>query len=118
MPIYEYACTACGHEMEALQKISDSPLLTCPACGEDALTKQISKVAFRLKGTGWYETDFKDKKKGDDKDGSKTSSGSGGKSDKKSGGSDASSESGSKSSSGSASSSSSGDKKSSKSGSE
>lgn len=71
MPIYEYACSACGHQLEALQKISDDPLVKCPACGEDALTKQISKVAFQLKGTGWYETDFKDKKKPADKEASK-----------------------------------------------
>ena len=63
MPIYEYACTACGHQLEALQKVSDAPLVKCPECGADTLTKQISKVAFQLKGTGWYETDFKDKKK-------------------------------------------------------
>ena len=71
MPIYEYACSACGHQMEALQKISDAPLVKCPECGEDTLSKQISKVAFQLKGTGWYETDFKDKKKPADKDASK-----------------------------------------------
>ena len=71
MPIYEYACSACGHQLEALQKISDAPLLKCPECGEDTLSKQISKVAFQLKGTGWYETDFKDKKKPADKDASK-----------------------------------------------
>ncbi|MGR8947620.1 MAG: FmdB family zinc ribbon protein [Gammaproteobacteria bacterium] len=68
MPIYEYACTACGHGLEVMQKISDAPLVRCPECGQDALTKQISKVAFRLKGTGWYETDFKNKKKADAKD--------------------------------------------------
>ena len=68
MPIYEYACTACGHQLEALQKISEDPLRKCPECGEDTLTKQISKVAFQLKGTGWYETDFKNKKKPADKD--------------------------------------------------
>ena len=63
MPIYEYQCGECGHELEAMQKISDPVLTKCPACGAEALKKQISKVAFRLKGTGWYETDFKDKKK-------------------------------------------------------
>ena len=68
MPIYEYACSACGHGLEVMQKISDAPLVKCPECGEDTLSKQISKVAFRLKGTGWYETDFKDKKKADGKD--------------------------------------------------
>lgn len=77
--------------MEALQKISEAPLLSCPECKEDTLTKQISKVAFRLKGTGWYETDFKDKKKTDDKDSGKSGSGTSSTSDKKSGGSDTSS---------------------------
>ena len=65
MPIYEYHCQDCGHELETIQKIS-APLLTdCPACGEPALKKKISAVAFRLKGSGWYETDFKsdDKKR-------------------------------------------------------
>ncbi len=59
MPIYEYRCEHCGHEMDALQKISDPPLTLCPACGEPALKKQLSAAAFRLKGGGWYETDFK-----------------------------------------------------------
>ncbi|MBK1647352.1 FmdB family zinc ribbon protein [Rhabdochromatium marinum] len=59
MPIYEYQCTACGHEMDALQKISDAPLTDCTECGASALKKKISAAAFRLKGSGWYETDFK-----------------------------------------------------------
>jgi putative FmdB family regulatory protein len=59
MPIYEYQCAACGHRFETLQKISDKPFNTCPDCGKDALTKLISASAFRLKGGGWYETDFK-----------------------------------------------------------
>ena len=59
MPIYEYACTECGHKMEALQKMSDAPLTDCPECGKPALQKQISAAGFRLKGGGWYETDFK-----------------------------------------------------------
>lgn len=59
MPIYEYQCTECGHQMEAIQKISDEPLKDCPACGKPALKKQISASGFRLKGGGWYETDFK-----------------------------------------------------------
>jgi len=59
MPIYEYQCTACDKEIEVLQKISDAPLQQCPACGEPALKKKISAAAFRLKGGGWYETDFK-----------------------------------------------------------
>ena len=62
MPIYEYQCDACGHQLEALQKISDPLLKTCPECGKDALRKRVSAAAFRLKGGGWYETDFKDKK--------------------------------------------------------
>ncbi len=60
MPIYEYLCSACEHELEVLQKISEEPLVFCPECGEKTLKKQISKAAFRLKGSGWYETDFKD----------------------------------------------------------
>ena len=65
MPIYEYVCDKCSHHLEALQKLSDEPLVFCPECGEAALRKQVSAAAFRLKGTGWYETDFKnsDKKK-------------------------------------------------------
>lgn len=59
MPIYEYRCQACGHELEKLQKLSDAPLVDCPACGQAALTKLISAAGFRLKGGGWYETDFK-----------------------------------------------------------
>lgn len=59
MPIYEYQCKACGERCEALQKISDAPLTICKKCGEEALTKQISASGFRLKGQGWYETDFK-----------------------------------------------------------
>ena len=60
MPIYEYKCDQCGHHLEALQKISEEPLIYCPECGDAALRKQVSAAAFRLKGTGWYETDFKD----------------------------------------------------------
>lgn len=66
MPIYEYQCKSCGHELEAIQKLSDDPLKECPACGDLELTKLISAAGFRLKGGGWYETDFKsgkDKKK-------------------------------------------------------
>lgn len=59
MPIYEYQCEACSKEMEVLQKISDAPLAVCPECGEASLRKKISAAAFRLKGSGWYETDFK-----------------------------------------------------------
>jgi len=59
VPIYEYACAACGHTLEKLQKMSDDPLKDCPECGKDRLEKQISAVGFRLSGSGWYETDFK-----------------------------------------------------------
>ena len=62
MPIYEYRCGQCDHQLEILQKISDEPAKTCPDCGEDSLRKLVSAAAFKLKGTGWYETDFKDKK--------------------------------------------------------
>ena len=61
MPIYEYECDNCGHEFEIMRKLSDEPLSACPSCGKSGLRKIISKVAFRLKGTGWYETDFKTK---------------------------------------------------------
>jgi putative FmdB family regulatory protein len=63
MPIYEYQCEACSHGLEALQKLSDAPLVDCPACGKASLKKQISAAGFRLSGGGWYETDFKSGKK-------------------------------------------------------
>ena len=59
MPIYEYRCGSCSHELEALQKISDSPLRKCPECGRLTLRRMMSAPSFRLKGGGWYETDFK-----------------------------------------------------------
>ena len=59
MPIYEYCCQKCGHELEALQKVTDGPLRKCPECGELRLKRLVSAPQFRLKGTGWYETDFK-----------------------------------------------------------
>lgn len=59
MPLYEYRCDACEHEFEALQKMSDEPLVHCPACGQATLRKLVSAAGFRLKGDGWYETDFK-----------------------------------------------------------
>ena len=59
MPIYEYECGECGHVFETLQRISEAPLTECPACGKSALKKLVSAAAFRLKGGGWYETDFK-----------------------------------------------------------
>ena len=63
MPIYEYQCTKCGFHTEVLQKISDEPLKKCPECGKPAMQKMVSAPSFRLKGGGWYETDFKSGKK-------------------------------------------------------
>jgi putative FmdB family regulatory protein len=63
MPIYEYVCKDCGHELEIIQKMSDALLTDCPECKQSSLKKQVSASGFRLKGTGWYETDFKSKKK-------------------------------------------------------
>jgi len=62
MPIYEYQCTSCDSSFELMQKISDGPPKKCPLCDHKEVRKLISKVGFQLKGTGWYETDFKDKK--------------------------------------------------------
>jgi putative FmdB family regulatory protein len=59
MPIYEYRCSACGQDHEALQKVSEPPLKVCPACGKPKLKKQLSAAGFQLKGSGWYATDFK-----------------------------------------------------------
>jgi putative FmdB family regulatory protein len=61
MPIYEYRCAACGHELEALQKMAEAPLRKCPECGKSKLQRLVSASQFRLKGSGWYETDFKNK---------------------------------------------------------
>jgi putative FmdB family regulatory protein len=84
MPIYEYRCEHCGHELEKMQKLAAAPLTDCPACGQPALKKLISAAGFRLKGNGWYETDFK---KGDKKNlhegGDKKEGGGAEKSDKK-----------------------------------
>lgn len=67
MPIYEYRCAACGHDVEALQKISDAPLTECPACHKPELRKRVSAAGFQLKGSGWYVTDFRDKSTKKDK---------------------------------------------------
>ena len=76
MPIYEYRCQECGHEMEKLQRMSDDPLTDCPACGKSQLKRLVSAAGFRLKGGGWYETDFKQGNKrnlaGGDTDGGKS----------------------------------------------
>ena len=59
MPIYEYECQSCGHELEKIQRMSDAHLTDCPDCGKSELQRKISAAGFRLKGGGWYETDFK-----------------------------------------------------------
>jgi len=59
VPIYEYQCKECEHCLDALQKVRDEPLLTCPSCGKESLKRLVSAPRFRLKGKGWYETDFK-----------------------------------------------------------
>lgn len=71
VPIYEYRCSDCGHKLEALQKISDPKLTTCPECGKESLTKLVSASAFVLKGSGWYVTDFRDNNKAGGSDKSK-----------------------------------------------
>ena len=68
MPIYEYACVSCDLHLEALQKMSEDPLVFCPECGEESLRKKVSAAAFVLKGSGWYETDFKNSGKEKPKD--------------------------------------------------
>jgi putative FmdB family regulatory protein len=59
MPIYAYKCASCGHAKDVLQKISDTPLSVCPACGAEAFSKQLTAAGFQLKGSGWYVTDFR-----------------------------------------------------------
>lgn len=59
MPIYAYKCGSCGHAKDVLQKISDAPLTTCPSCGAESFSKQITAAGFQLKGSGWYVTDFR-----------------------------------------------------------
>ena len=59
MPIYEYSCEKCGHHLELIQKMTDDPLRNCPDCHQPSLRKLVSAAGFRLKGTGWYATDFK-----------------------------------------------------------
>lgn len=59
VPIYAYKCSACGHAKDVLQKMSDAPLATCPECGQDTFSKQVTAAGFQLKGSGWYVTDFR-----------------------------------------------------------
>lgn len=78
MPIYEYQCDECGHEFEVMQRMSDDRLTTCPSCNKESLRKLVSAAGFQLKGTGWYETDFKNSgkpAKPKDEGGSKESGG-------------------------------------------
>ena len=72
MPIYEYRCSACGHQEDFLQKVSDPVLSQCPACGKATFEKQLSAAGFQLKGSGWYATDFKSKKPAEKKTEAKT----------------------------------------------
>ena len=65
MPIYEYRCSACGHQDDHLQKVSEAPLKKCPSCGKKKYQKQLTAAGFHLKGSGWYATDFKGGKKPD-----------------------------------------------------
>ncbi len=67
MPIYEYTCTKCSHQEDIIQKMSDPVITQCPSCNNDTFQKMISAPSFRLKGTGWYATDFKDKKSSEQK---------------------------------------------------
>ena len=78
MPIYEYRCDSCSHEFETMQKMSEDPLQICPECDVNGLVKKVSAAGFRLKGSGWYETDFKSGNKRNvwgDKDPSSSDSG-------------------------------------------
>jgi len=59
MPIYAYKCASCGHAKDVLQKMSDAPLTTCPICGAESFSKQLTAAGFQLKGSGWYATDFR-----------------------------------------------------------
>lgn len=91
MPIYAYKCSACGHEQDVLQKLSDAPLTDCPQCGKAAFSKQLTAAGFQLKGSGWYVTDFRNK--GSSKSGGSSTSSSSGASDSGSSSSSSSSES-------------------------
>ncbi|MEM1436015.1 MAG: zinc ribbon domain-containing protein [Pseudomonadota bacterium] len=78
MPIYEFVCADCGHEFESLQRLNEAPPASCPNCGGGQVNKKISVAGFRLKGGGWYETDFKNKKKADGGSSGATSDSGGG----------------------------------------
>lgn len=67
MPIYEYQCSNCNHQFDLMQKMSADPIKNCPSCSKDYLVRLVSAAGFQLKGTGWYETDFKHKGKPEQK---------------------------------------------------
>ena len=73
MPIYAYQCQGCGHKLDKIQRISDAPLTDCPQCSQPSLKKQITAASFKLTGTGWYETDFKNKSNDKNKSGENSS---------------------------------------------
>lgn len=75
MPIYAYRCADCGHQFDALQKITDAALTDCPACGKPALAKLVTAAGFQLKGSGWYQTDFRSGSTPAKQDGDKPASG-------------------------------------------
>ena len=75
MPIYAYKCESCGHAKDVLQKMSDAPLVDCPACGAPTFKKQLTAAGFQLKGSGWYVTDFRDGKGGANSGGDKANDG-------------------------------------------
>lgn len=81
MPIYAYKCSSCGHAQDVLRKVSDAPLTSCPQCGAETYSKQLTAAGFQLRGSGWYATDFKNGSKpdsaktGSKEDGSKEDSG-------------------------------------------
>jgi putative FmdB family regulatory protein len=76
MPIYAYRCASCGHAKDVLQKLSDPLLTTCPACGQEAFSKQVTAAGFQLKGSGWYVTDFRGGEAGKASDGANSGVGS------------------------------------------
>ncbi|MEZ7818679.1 MAG: putative FmdB family regulatory protein [Candidatus Azotimanducaceae bacterium] len=81
MPIYEYRCADCDHQLEVVQKLSEQPIVSCPECKKDSLKRIISAAGFRLKGDGWYETDFKSGNKKNVAGSESSSSGGGSSSD-------------------------------------
>lgn len=77
MPIYAYKCSACGHEQDVLQKMSDPVLTVCPECRQDTYVKQVTAAGFQLKGTGWYVTDFRNNSSSGQSSGGSSDGGSG-----------------------------------------